>query len=52
MCGDHVMTVILVFRPRGGPVYWLRLETVAAHESEDSAILGRVAASFKLIRWG
>lgn len=51
VCGDHVMTVILVFRPGGEPVYWLRLETIAAHESEDSAILERVAASFKLIRW-
>jgi len=51
VCGDRVLTLILVFRPGGGPVYWLRLETVQAHESEDNAILKRIGASFKLIRW-
>lgn len=51
VCGDRVLKAILVFRPGGGPIYWLRLETAHSHESEDGAILESVAASFKLIRW-
>jgi hypothetical protein len=43
--------MLLVFRAGGGPVYWLRLETVSAHESQDNAILEGIASSFKLMRW-
>ena len=51
VCGDRVFRVLLVFRKGGGPVYWLRLETGRAHQSEDEAVLNSVAHSFKLIRW-
>jgi hypothetical protein len=51
VCGDHVQTVFLAFRMGGGPIYWFRLETVRARETEDEAILGRIVASFKLTRW-
>jgi hypothetical protein len=51
VCGDRVLRVLLAFRKRGGLVYWLRLETVHAHESEDDAILDSIAASFRVIRW-
>lgn len=50
-CGDRVLRMLLVFRAGGGPVYWLRLETVSAHESQDNAILEGIASSFKLMRW-
>ena len=51
VCGDRVLVLRLAFRPRGGPIYWLCLETTRAYESQDEAILETVAASFKLIRW-
>jgi hypothetical protein len=51
VCGDRVLNILLAFRPNGGPIYWLRLETTQAHESEDKPILKTVAASFRLIRW-
>ena len=51
VCGDRVLVLLLAFRSRGGPIYWLRLETTRAYESRDEAILETVAASFKLIRW-
>jgi hypothetical protein len=51
LCGDRVVRVLLVFRPGGGPIYWLRLVTSRAHLSNDAAILSKAAASFKLIRW-
>lgn len=51
VCDDRVLKMLLVFRPRGGPIYWLQLETVRSHESVDDAIFGGFAASFKLIRW-
>jgi len=51
VCGDRGLTLLLVFRTRGGPIYWVRLETVRAHHSEDASILKEIAASFKLIRW-
>lgn len=50
-CGDRVLKVLLAFRKKGGLVYWLRLETVRTHESEDDAILDSIAASFRVIRW-
>jgi hypothetical protein len=49
VCGDRILTVILVFHPGGEPIYWLRLETARIHEAEDNAILESIAASFKLI---
>jgi hypothetical protein len=51
VCGDRVLRVLLAFRKGGGPIYWLRLETVRSHQSEDEAILNSVAASFKQIHW-
>jgi hypothetical protein len=45
VCGDRVLRMFLAFRKKGGLVYWLRLETVRTHESEDDAILDSV------IRW-
>lgn len=51
VCGDRVFRVLLTFRKGGGPIYWLRLETVRSHQSEDEAILKSVAASFKQIHW-
>lgn len=50
VCGDRVLDLFLAFRPQGEPIYWLRLDTTRAHESEDEAVLQTVAASFKLIR--
>jgi hypothetical protein len=43
--------LFLVFRTHGEPIYWLRLDTVRVHASEDEAILETIAASFRLIRW-
>lgn len=51
VCGDRVLTLFLAFRPGGEPIYWLRLDTTRAHESEDQAVLQTIAASFKLISW-
>jgi hypothetical protein len=51
ICGDRVLSLFLAFRPRGGPIYWLRLETTRMHESEDKRVFEAVAASFKLIPW-
>lgn len=50
-CGDRVLKMFLVFRPSGGPIYWLRLETASAHRLEDEAVLNRVVATFNLIPW-
>jgi len=51
VCSDHVVSLFLAFRKKGGPIYWLRLETVQAHESEDEAVLEAVAANLRLIPW-
>jgi len=51
VCSDSVLKLLLAFRTKGGPIYWLRLETVRFHESEDETILETIAASFKLIHW-
>jgi hypothetical protein len=51
VCGDHVSKRLLAFRPHGGPIYWLRLDTTSAHEFEDELVLEKIAASFKLTRW-
>jgi hypothetical protein len=50
-CGNAVEIMFLAFRPGGGPIYWLMLTTSPAHESEDKAILEKVAATFRIIRW-
>lgn len=50
ICGDRVLRVILAFRKSGGPLYWLRLETVRAHASEDEEVLDSITESFRLIR--
>jgi hypothetical protein len=50
ICGDRVLRVILAFRKSGGPLYWLRLETVRVHASEDEEVLGSITESFRLVR--
>ena len=51
VCKDHVQITILAFRPGGEPIYWFELTTTSANEHQDKAVLDRVAASFKIIRW-
>jgi hypothetical protein len=51
VCGDQVFRVLLVIRGGGSPIYWLRLDTTVAHQSEDDTILDTVATSFNLIQW-
>jgi hypothetical protein len=51
VCGDRVEKFYLAFRTGGGPIYWLRLETTRTHELDDTAILDKVAATFRPIRW-
>jgi hypothetical protein len=51
LCDDYLLVLFLAFRPGGGPIYWLRLETTAAHRPEDEATLNRIAATFTLIPW-
>ena len=50
-CGDAVEITFLAFRPGGGPIYWLTLKTSSARESEDKAILEKVAKTLRIIRW-
>jgi hypothetical protein len=50
-CGEHLVVLYLAFRAQGGPMYWLRLDTIPAHKSVEETILDRIAASFKLIGW-
>ena len=51
-CGNAVEITFLAFRrPGGDPIYWLLLTTSPAHENEDKAILEKVAATFRIIRW-
>ena len=51
LCGEKVVRYTLAFRPGGGPIYWLRLETALRHESVETDAFNRIAASFRLIRW-
>ena len=51
ICGDRVLKVILIFRPGGGPIYWLRLETTSEHRLDDESTLNQFAATFKTIPW-
>jgi hypothetical protein len=50
-CGNAVEITFLAFRPGGGPIYWLMLTTSPTHESEDKAILEKLATTFRIIRW-
>jgi len=50
-CGNRIYVTMLAFRPRGGPIYWLKLETDPPHEHEDEAVLLSLASSFRIIRW-
>jgi hypothetical protein len=50
-CDDRVTVTLLVFRPHGGPIYWLSLRTDHSHETQDAAVLDTIVAGFKLIRW-
>jgi hypothetical protein len=50
-CGDQIIRLRLAFRPGGGPIYWVRLETASNHEAEDATFFEKVASSFQIIRW-
>ncbi len=50
-CGDRVVVILLAFRPGGGPIYWLRLDTTPGYEHRDVTVLSDIAATFKLIPW-
>jgi len=50
-CGEKSIRLLLVFRPGGGPIYWLRLETTTTDDGEDAVFLEKVASSFQIIRW-
>jgi hypothetical protein len=50
-CGDRLIVTILAFRPGGGPIYWLRLDTLQRYEQEDMKVLNKLAASFEVTEW-
>jgi hypothetical protein len=50
-CGDRIIRFLLAFRPGGGPIYWIRLETASTHDAEDATFFEQVASSFQIIRW-
>jgi hypothetical protein len=50
VCGVQVVTVLLAFRPNGGPIYWIRLDTTSEHESAAQAVLQSIAENFVLIK--
>jgi len=45
------LEVIVAFRPRGGPVYWARLESDRKHFRYDQTVFNRVARSFRIEAW-
>ena len=51
ICGDQIIEEMLAFRPGGGPIYWLRLETTESHAADDEAALEAIARGFKVIAW-
>jgi hypothetical protein len=51
LCGEDVVRYALAFRPGGGPIYWLRLETKQSQEAAETKEFNRIAASFRVIRW-
>ena len=50
-CNDRVIDIVLAFRPGGGPIYWLRLETKPSDVPVDRPILLDMASSLRMIRW-
>ena len=51
VCGNQVIVLMLAFRPRGGPIYWLKLETTTDHAAADEAVLKEIARGFKIVAW-
>lgn len=51
VCGDHVVVTLLAFRPGGGPIYWLRLDTTPGNERRDDSALSDIATTLELIQW-
>ena len=51
VCGHRALLVLLAFRPDGGPIYWLRLDTTSGNERRGDTALSDIAAKFKLIPW-
>ena len=51
LCNEMVIRYALVFRPGGGPIYWLRLETTVGKEALETKAFDQIAASFRLIHW-
>jgi hypothetical protein len=51
LCGEQIILIALAFRPDGGPIYWLRLETASTHETADVTFFRKVASSFQIMRW-
>ena len=51
LCGAQVIRYALAFRPGGGPIYWVRLETNTRQEAAETKVFEQIAASFRLIRW-
>lgn len=50
-CGHRSFEMLLAFRPHGGPVYWLEMETEISTATVDRQVLQELASSFKLIAW-
>jgi hypothetical protein len=51
VCGEDVVRLALAFRPGGGPIYWLRLETTRRREAAETKAFEGIAATFQLIPW-
>lgn len=51
VCGERVILEMLAFRPGGGPIYWLRLQTTNAHAATDEQVFRTIARGFKVIAW-
>jgi len=51
VCGERVIVRMLAFRPGGGPIYWLTLQTTIAHAAMDESALEAVASGFRVIAW-
>ena len=51
VCGDRAVVILLAFRPGGGPIYFLRLDSTRRGEDRDITILRGSAGTFKLIPW-
>lgn len=51
VCGERVTVEMLAFRPGGGPIYCLRLETTRADITTDEHVLETLASTFRVIAW-